>query len=142
MEVSPEALRTTAVGLTYQLGNLASSASATIQAVIGERYPLPPHNGVERFDYGKVIGIFMGAVWAYQIIFLLLGPEMSEKERAAYAKEAHELERLRKDGVSLNDIAVERVRSRQMASPRAEGREVVERSPAEKMDPGEHLESA
>jgi SHS family lactate transporter-like MFS transporter len=59
MELAPEALRTTAVGLTYQLGNLASSASATIQAVIGEEYPLPPHNGVKRFDYGKVIGIFV-----------------------------------------------------------------------------------
>ncbi|KAL6242089.1 hypothetical protein RBB50_011001 [Rhinocladiella similis] len=142
MEVSPEALRTTAVGLTYQLGNLASSASATIQSVIGERYPLPPHNGVERFDYGKVIAIFMGAVWAYQIVFLLLGPEMSEEERAAYAKEAHELERLRKDGMSLNDIALERVKSRQMASQQAEGREIVERNPTEKTEPGEHLESA
>lgn len=52
------------MGLTYQLGNLASSASATIQAIIGERYPLPDApDGTERFQYGRVIGIFCGAVW-------------------------------------------------------------------------------
>lgn len=55
IELSPPALRSLVVGLTYQLGNLASSASATIQGVIGERYPLPPTpEGVKRFDYGKV----------------------------------------------------------------------------------------
>ncbi|KAI5928127.1 carboxylic acid transporter [Camillea tinctor] len=59
-ELSPPALRATAVGVTYQLGNLASSAAATIQAVLAERYPLPPRNGVQRYDYGMVIGIFVG----------------------------------------------------------------------------------
>ena len=73
MELAPPALRTVAVGLTYQLGNLASSASATIQAIIGERYPLPPRNGVKVFDYGKVIAIFMGAIWAGQILLLFIG---------------------------------------------------------------------
>lgn len=64
IEMSPPALRSLIMGLTYQLGNLASSASATIQAVIGERFPLPPGpDGDERFDYGRVIGIFCGAVW-------------------------------------------------------------------------------
>jgi MFS transporter, SHS family, lactate transporter len=56
IELSPPALRTLTVGVTYQLGNLASSASATIQGVIGERYPLPTApDGTKRFDYGKVI---------------------------------------------------------------------------------------
>lgn len=98
------------MGLTYQLGNLASSASATIQAIIGERYPLPPHNGVERFDYGKVIAIFMGAIWAGQIILLFIGPEMSEGERAEYAASADDLESLRKQGVSLKEIGAQRAR--------------------------------
>lgn len=133
MELAPEALRTTAVGLTYQLGNLASSASATIQAVIGERYPLPPHNGVERFDYGKVIAIFMGAVWAYQILFLFLGPEMSEVERAEYAEQADELERLRKAGRSLKEIGAQRVQSRKQGKEPA-----LEEKPGE----SEHLEEA
>lgn len=39
-ELCPQVLRSLMVGLTYQFGNLTSSASATIQAVIGERYPL------------------------------------------------------------------------------------------------------
>jgi SHS family lactate transporter-like MFS transporter len=107
-ELAPPALRTTAVGFTYQLGNLASSASATIQAVIGERYPLPPHNGEKRFNYGKVIAIFMGAIWAGQIVFLFLGPEMSEDERAEYGASANELEALRKQGMSLKDIGAQR----------------------------------
>jgi MFS transporter, SHS family, lactate transporter len=45
LELSPDAVRTFAVGTTYQLGNLASSASSTIEAMLGEQYPLPPiHN--------------------------------------------------------------------------------------------------
>ncbi|KAI1821063.1 carboxylic acid transporter [Xylaria intraflava] len=109
-ELSPPALRSTIVGLTYQLGNLGSSASATIQATIGERFPLPPDNGVERYDYGKVIAIFMGAVWAYLFIFLLVGPEMSHEERAAYGAEADETERMRKQGLNLTEIRAQRAK--------------------------------
>lgn len=62
IELAPPGLRTLVVGLTYQLGNLASSASATIQSVIGEQFPLPPKaDGTKRYDYGRVIGIFMYA---------------------------------------------------------------------------------
>lgn len=57
VELSPPALRTLFYGATYQLGNLASSASSTIEATIGERFPLPPGaGGKKRYDYGKVIG--------------------------------------------------------------------------------------
>ena len=61
MELSPGALRSTITGLSYQLGNLASSASSTIEATIGERYPLPPkinpktHAKTSRYEYGLVI---------------------------------------------------------------------------------------
>ena len=120
-ELAPPTLRTTAVGLTYQLGNLASSASATIQSVIGERYPLPPRAGVKRFDYGHVIAIFMGAVWAYQVVFLFLGPEMSEAERLEYAESADQLERLRKEGVSLQEIGANRAKQRQQYDDRPMG---------------------
>lgn len=113
-ELAPPALRTTAVGLTYQLGNLASSASATIQATIGEHFPIAPHcaNGkcIERFDYGRVIAIFMGAVYAWMIVFLFFGPEMSEAERAEYAASADDLENLRKQGKSLEEIARDRAK--------------------------------
>ncbi|KAK5163579.1 uncharacterized protein LTR77_010528 [Saxophila tyrrhenica] len=108
VEVNPPTLRTLLVGFTYQLGNLVSSASATIQATIGERYPLPPGpDGEERFNYGKVIAIFLGAVWAYLLLFLFLGPEMSPEERAAEAEHAKYLENLRAQGVSLKEIGEE-----------------------------------
>jgi SHS family lactate transporter-like MFS transporter len=58
MELSPGSLRAFVVGTSYQLGNLASSASSTIEATIGEKFPLPPKIGengksVERYAYGK-----------------------------------------------------------------------------------------
>jgi SHS family lactate transporter-like MFS transporter len=76
MELSPGPIRTFAVGTSYQLGNLVSSASSTIESTIGERFPLPgtkkaPH----RYEYGKVICIFMGCVFAYVILVTIAGPE-------------------------------------------------------------------
>ncbi|KAJ5965430.1 hypothetical protein N7481_012144 [Penicillium waksmanii] len=105
LELSPIALRSLMVGLTYQLGNLGSSASATIQSIIGERYPLPAGpDGKKRFDYGKVIAIFMGAVWAFILFFLFWGPEMSQEEREEEAQASLRLEELRASGVSLAEI--------------------------------------
>lgn len=75
MELSPGSFRTFVVGTSYQLGNLVSSASSTIEATIGERFPLPPKGKTKRYEYGKVICIFMGAVYAYVILLTLLGPE-------------------------------------------------------------------
>lgn len=83
MELSPGSFRTFIVGTSYQLGNLASSASSTIEAELGARYPLTPltvHKDgktthVKRYNYGKVICIFLGCVYAYVIILAFLGPE-------------------------------------------------------------------
>ncbi|KAF1923305.1 sugar transporter family protein [Didymella exigua CBS 183.55] len=75
MELSPGSFRTFVVGTSYQLGNLVSSASSTIEATIGERFPLPPKGKVARYQYGLVICIFMGCVYAYVILLTLLGPE-------------------------------------------------------------------
>jgi len=81
MELSPGSLRTFVVGTAYQLGNLASSASSTIESTIGERFPLEPLINAKtgkktpRYNYGKVICIFMGAVYAYVILLTFLGPE-------------------------------------------------------------------
>lgn len=75
MELSPGSFRTFVVGTSYQLGNLVSSASSTIEATIGERFPLPPKGSVKRYEYGKVICIFMGCVYAYVILLTLIGPE-------------------------------------------------------------------
>jgi SHS family lactate transporter-like MFS transporter len=66
MELSPPAFRTFVVGTSYQLGNLVSSASATIEATIGQQFPLPPKVSgkkiTPRYQYGKVICIFLGCV--------------------------------------------------------------------------------
>ncbi|KAF4552011.1 Carboxylic acid transporter-like protein 2 [Elsinoe fawcettii] len=75
MELSPGSFRTFVVGTSYQLGNLVSSASSTIEATISERFPLPPKGTTKRFEYGKVICIFMAAVFAYTLIMTFLGPE-------------------------------------------------------------------
>ncbi|KAJ4308173.1 Carboxylic acid transporter [Neodidymelliopsis sp. IMI 364377] len=75
MELSPGSFRTFVVGTSYQLGNLVSSASSTIEATIGERFPLPPKGKVARYQYGLVICIFMGCVYAYVILLTLVGPE-------------------------------------------------------------------
>ena len=59
MELSPGGYRTFVVGTSYQLGNLVSSASSTIEATIGGRFPLPPiHQDGEtipRYQYGRVM---------------------------------------------------------------------------------------
>lgn len=75
MELSPGSFRTFVVGTSYQLGNLVSSASSTIESTIGERFPLPPKGKTPRYQYGKVICIFMGCVYAYVIVLTFVGPE-------------------------------------------------------------------
>lgn len=58
LELSPDHLRAFVVGTTYQLRNLVSFASSTIESSIGERFPLRPGpDGSKRYDYGKVMGI-------------------------------------------------------------------------------------
>lgn len=80
MELSPGSFRTFVVGTSYQLGNLVSSASSTIESTIGERFPLPPLGKTKRYNYGKVICIFMACVYVYVIVLALAGPEMLGKE--------------------------------------------------------------
>ena len=52
-ELSPPHFRSFVSGVLYQLGNLVSSASSTIEATIEEQI----------HDYGKTMAIFIGAVW-------------------------------------------------------------------------------
>ena len=80
MELSPGSFRTFVVGTAYQLGNLVSSASSTIESAIGERFPLPAlkvpgKKPVSRYGYGEVICIFMACVYVYVIILTFFGPE-------------------------------------------------------------------
>jgi len=75
MELSPGSFRTFVVGTSYQLGNLASSASSTIESTIGARFPLPPLGKTKRYNYGIVMCIFMGCVYGYVILLTFVGPE-------------------------------------------------------------------
>jgi len=75
MELSPGSIRTFVIGTSYQLGNLISSASTTIEATAGEHFPLPPKGTTSRYQYGLVIAILMAAVFTYDIILTFLGPE-------------------------------------------------------------------
>jgi len=75
MELSPGSFRTFVVGTSYQLGNLVSSASSTIESTIGSQFPLPPKGKTKRYKYGLVMCIFMGCVYAYTIILTFVGPE-------------------------------------------------------------------
>ncbi|KAI9850721.1 MAG: hypothetical protein M1838_005212 [Thelocarpon superellum] len=93
MELSPGSFRTFVVGTSYQLGNLVSSASSTIESTIGERFPLPPKGKTARFQYGLVIAIFMGCVYLYVIILTLVGPEYRGRSMRA------------EDDVDLVDVA-------------------------------------
>lgn len=77
-ELSPPHFRAFIVGFAYQLGNLASSASSTIESTIGEQFPLKDAHGElikGKYNYGKVMAIFMGCVFGYLMVITFLGPE-------------------------------------------------------------------
>lgn len=83
--------RTLLAGVTYQLGNLASSASSTIEAKIGTRFPIELEGATDAYDYGKVMAIFCGAVFAYMIIMIFLGPERFHKKLSVDSVDQHPL---------------------------------------------------
>ncbi|RLV93974.1 Carboxylic acid transporter protein [Spathaspora sp. JA1] len=72
-ELSPVQFRAFVAGVSYQLGNLISSASSTIEATLGERFPIDAEN--EIYDYGKTMAIFVTAVQFYLIFIVFMGPE-------------------------------------------------------------------
>jgi MFS transporter, SHS family, lactate transporter len=123
MELSPGALRTFVVGTSYQLGNLVSSASSTIEARIGEEFPLPPKGSTARYDYGRVICIFMGCVYAYVIILTFIGPEhLGRKFDVAHDEDARD--------VAGRDIAETAVRGRADSATDDENRRELEKPTA------------
>ncbi|GMG33464.1 unnamed protein product [Ambrosiozyma monospora] len=94
-ELSPPEFRSFVGGLSYQLGNLASSASSTIEATIGERFPLYDDQGVKRqdvYDYAKVMAIFMGCVFGYLLLIMLIGPENRHAD-LSYQEQFEEFDR-------------------------------------------------
>lgn len=122
MEMSPGSFRTFVVGTSYQLGNLVSSASSTIESTIGERFPLPPKGKVKRYEYGIVICIFMGCVYAYVILLTFIGPEYRNRHfdveydrdmeeaagRDAIERIAHETDGSQRAGSEVDEKGVRR----------------------------------
>ncbi|KAG5370410.1 Carboxylic acid transporter protein-like protein [Yarrowia sp. C11] len=113
-ELCPPALRSSLVGLAYQLGNLASSASSTIEAQIGTSFPIKDKNGVDRpgvYNYSLVMCIFIACVFTFVFIVTFLGPEnrmaeMVAHEHVEYTKEFSDDE---EKGVQETVEVVERV---------------------------------
>ncbi|CAF1451143.1 unnamed protein product [Adineta ricciae] len=89
MELAPVNFRSFVVGTSYQLGNLISSASSTIEATVGEKFPLSTSSSSsthKQYDYGKVIALFLGATYAYLLIIIFLGPEKRNMEQEKVTK--------------------------------------------------------
>ncbi|TCD70876.1 hypothetical protein EIP91_001184 [Steccherinum ochraceum] len=75
-EMSPPAFRATFPGVVYQLGNMVSSASAQIEATGGNhlKTTLPGKTDLVP-DYATVQGILVGAVAAFVVVVVIIGPE-------------------------------------------------------------------
>lgn len=90
-EVAPPAFRATFGGLAYQLGNMASSGASQIEADAGSSIKLP--NG--KPDYATILGILIGAVIAWMMVCVFLGPEADgahfEQAHVAYQQGAGEM---------------------------------------------------
>ncbi|KAE8214359.1 hypothetical protein CF327_g2229 [Tilletia walkeri] len=93
-EISPPAFRATFPGVAYQLGNMASSASAQIETTGGDnlRQPNPKFvpGGKEPEtipDLAKVSAILLGVVAVYLLVVVSFGPENrgAEFEKAPLA---------------------------------------------------------
>lgn len=86
MELSPPAFRALFGGLAYQLGNLASSASSTIESEISSSFPLPDL-GPSIYDYAKSMALFMVGVNVCLIVCIICGPEYFHRDFSAHAEE-------------------------------------------------------
>ncbi|PKI83555.1 hypothetical protein MVES1_002618 [Malassezia vespertilionis] len=105
-EISPAAFRATFPGVAYQLGNMASSASSTIETTGGNniRIPDPKHPGETIADTATVSAILLGCVAGYLLILVVFGVESDREIKVCdddpHAKSANEV-LLRRE---MNDI--------------------------------------
>ncbi|WFD44849.1 hypothetical protein MPSI1_003520 [Malassezia psittaci] len=76
-EISPSAFRATFPGLAYQLGNMASSASSTIETRGGQNITIkdPKNPGKTIPDYATVSAILLACVAVYLIVLVIFGFE-------------------------------------------------------------------
>lgn len=74
-EISPPAFRAIFTGLTYQLGNMVSSASSQIEAAAGRSHQIRNRDGRMVANYAFVQAVLIGTVAGYIIIMISLGQE-------------------------------------------------------------------
>ncbi|SHO76643.1 Similar to S.cerevisiae protein JEN1 (Monocarboxylate/proton symporter of the plasma membrane) [Malassezia sympodialis ATCC 42132] len=76
-ELSPPNFRATFPGLAYQLGNMASSASATIESTGGSNIKTQDPNDPSKMidDSATVSAILLGCVAAYLLVIIIFGLE-------------------------------------------------------------------
>ncbi|KAG7665045.1 uncharacterized protein J8A68_001354 [[Candida] subhashii] len=89
-ELSPPQFRAFVTGVSYQLGNLASSATSTIQATLSEKFPIDAEDEV--YDYSKTLTLFVLAVQVFIMIVVFFGPEnrnadLNAESESVYATE-------------------------------------------------------
>ncbi|AAS53704.1 AFR333Wp [Eremothecium gossypii ATCC 10895] len=66
------------VGVSYQIGNLISSPSSTMESSIARRFPIGVDaNGKTIYDYGRVMSYFVWGSTALMFISVFLGPEFN-----------------------------------------------------------------
>ncbi|AAS50559.1 AAR192Cp [Eremothecium gossypii ATCC 10895] len=66
------------VGVAYQMGNLISSPSSTMESSIARKFPIGHDaNGKTIYDYGRVMAYFVWGSTALMFIFVFLGPEFN-----------------------------------------------------------------
>jgi len=116
-EMSPPGFRATFPGVTYQLGNMVSSASAQIEATGGDHLKTTIiKNGRPTVvpDYARVQGILIGTVAVYIIILTIIGPENHgsnfEQDGVAFSEKAPNSTRLgvqAADDEELSDVRSE-----------------------------------
>lgn len=81
-ELSPPDSRALVSGLAYQLGNLASSASSTIETRLAKMWPIAwdAQGKVTKLNYGKTMACFTGAVFIYTLTVSFIGPEKFHRD--------------------------------------------------------------
>lgn len=105
-ELAPADARALVSGLAYQLGNLASAASATIETQLAERFPIKNAQGVViKNDYAKVMAILTGSVFIFTFVIVFIGHEKFHRDLSSPVMKKYigEVESLEADGVSINE---------------------------------------
>lgn len=107
IELSPVNFRSFVVGTAYQLGNLISSASSTIEATAGQHFPKQTAGtnsaNTEQFDYGKVMAIFLSCVYVYLFIIIFLGPEKRNIDEATTTEKNDDDQKETNNEIPLED---------------------------------------